>query len=305
MSTEPEHVDEHGEPGINYDEFLFKQRSDGAEFPKGLTPVNGWSASGNILVPSIPFPDGIYSPQGEAKVQVAFPKPGYHTIQFSINQLTPALDDTPLNPLVVRPQAEIIWTTKGNGIRRLIDVSDGTSISGTGESVYVRVTDNSFFNTTTDSNYEYSVGISVTPGTRPNTAGSQPPVKNAEHGFYGVDAEPGFFAGATFEITNAGTATLTNLTNIVIPQNCGINSYYLDIVVNDPAGLTPVGGQIQIVQDGGGPGISQPISRCNYDQGVGKWIALSPGAKLIQILNGYESTATPTLFGTILFGVDG
>lgn len=270
------------------------------------TPVRetaiGWSASGTITVPIIATPPGI-DPQGTVGLQVKFSKPGYHTVQFNVIQNSPAIDDAVLNPLIVRPQAEIIWSVAGNSIRRVIDITDGSSVSGTGEALNITVTDNSFSPAgVTDNEYEYFVSIQVTPGLRPIQGGTQPPAKNAETGFYpGGDV---FDAGGVFFINNAAVPpALSDNTTIIVPQNVGINSFFLNISVQ--AGHpTPKNGELVIVQDGGAPGAAQFLMISNYDA-MNRWTPMSPGTKFITIFNQYELSNPSHVIGSILFGVEG
>jgi hypothetical protein len=271
--------------------------------PQPTNPIWGWSSSGRIIVPAIGLGEDKHSIEEVPQLQIQFPKPGYHTVQFNLVQRRPALTDSILNPLVVRAGAEILWSVAGNTVRRVINVTDGMSLSGTGESATINMFDDSFFDALTDAEYEYECSVQVTPGQRPNLAGSQPPIKNAEVGFYGVGGD--FAAGGQFIIINPAVAPfLDHRTNIFIPQNCGINSYHLNIATANPAGLTPVGGQIFVTQSAGSPGVAQPIGAVNYDS-LNEWNPLSPGCKIITISNRYEVTVAPTLIGFILFGVDG
>lgn len=303
MSTEAlrSPLDNEAEIPMNDDDVYDNRRK---RRPAPANPIWGWSSSGKIIVPRIALGEDKQAIEEVPQLQIQFPKPGYHTVQFNLIQRRPAIDDSVLNPLVVRAGAEILWSVAGNTVRRVINVTDGMSLSGTGEAATINMFDDSFFNSLTDSEYEYDCSVQVTPGQRPNLAGSQPPIKNAVEGFYGV-SNVFFSAGGDFVINNPAVAPLFDArTSIFIPQNCGINSYYLNIATTNVAGLTPVGGQILVEQNAGSPGVSQIISAVNYD-GINQWNPLSPGCKIILITNRYEVTPSPTLIGTILFGVDG
>jgi hypothetical protein len=274
--------------------------------PQPVNPAWGWSSAGRIIVPVVPFdPAGPVAKKPLVEIgplQIRFPKPGYHTVQFNLQQRRPPITDSPLNPLIVRAGAEIIWTVQGNAVRRVIDLTDGTSISGTGEACNVDIFDTSLVNLVTDVEYEYDISVQVTPGARPQLAGSQPPLKNAEVGFYAAGGNE-FEAGGSFTIINPAIAPfLDNRTSIFIPQNCGINSYHLNIATS--LGVTPTGDDLTIAQNAGGPGVFQGIGNVNYDS-LNQWNPLSPGAKIITIFNNYEVVDPSHLTGFILFGVDG
>lgn len=268
-----------------------------------IDPNWGWSVGGRVLIPISVFPDDAVPVVEVPQLQIAFPKPGYYTVQFNLVQKTPSLDEAVLNPVVIRPQAEILWFVKGNYVRRVLNITDGMAISGTGESITINIDDESII----DSNgveYEYDISVQVTPGTRPNLANSQPPIKNAALGFYGAGG-PEFDAVGIFDINNAAVPpVLDNRTNIYIPQNCGINSYFLSIAITDPAGVAPAAGDFLIQQNAGAPGVAQLISIANYDS-INRWNPVVPGAKIITITNRYQNINPTNVVGSIIFGVDG
>lgn len=294
----------HDDDGLDPDD-IYQRR---ARRPNIENAAYGWSSSGNIIVPIVPFGAGGETSPIEkiGPLQIRFPKPGYHTVQFNLIQKRPAINEDVLNPLAVRAGAEIIWSVQGNSVRRQINVTDGTAISGTGEGANILVFDDSFVNGVTDAEYEYDVSMQVTPGARPNLAGSQPPIKNAELGFYGVSSANEFVAAGSFSIANAAVPPLLDSrTSIYIPQNCGINSYHLNIAVEGAGALPlPAGDSILITQSAGSPNVAQDIGTVNYNS-INKWNPITPGAKIIQITNRYELVNPSHLFGFILFGVDG
>ena len=263
-------------------------------------PAFGWSASGNIKVFAGAAP---LKSAGTVGLQVGFPRPGYYTVQFNVVQVSPKSGDEGLNPLVVRPRAEIIWAVKGNTIRRVFDITDGASVSGTGEVVSVTVTDASIA-VVADTDSEYFVSIQVTPGLRPIQGGVQPPTLGASIAFVGTTA---FDPSLSFVIPSAPVDGI----DLYVPQNCGVNSYQLNIGANqDLAAVTPIpplGENMLIVQDGSFHG-GIFLNAVNYDS-VNRWNPVNPGAKRIRIFNravySNDFAHPQSLIGSILFGIEG
>jgi hypothetical protein len=121
--------------------------------PGSLVGLKGWSTSGKITTRTTQA----------VQLQVQFDDPGYYTVQFNL-----AFTGSGIG---FDCRAEIIWSVKGNSVRRLVTVSDGLSISGCGEAVKVRIFDNSQLPL---GNLEYLVSVQVTPGSRPSEADVNP-----------------------------------------------------------------------------------------------------------------------------------
>lgn len=124
----------------------------------------GWSQSGQ-LTPG--------SSQSAVSLQAQFPLIGAYTVQLNIEDPNASLV---VANEVVRAQAEIQWSVKGNTVTRLVDCVNGLSITGEAEAVSVRVVDRSIV--TIANKQPYVVSINVAPGTRPSV--QQPPVFSAD-----------------------------------------------------------------------------------------------------------------------------
>jgi hypothetical protein len=119
-----------------------------------------------------------------------FPQPGVYTVQFEISSLIQAAGQS--GQLTF---ADIVWSVNGTTVKRTISVISGTTISGMGESVYVKVYDASPPGSEVGfPGVSYTVTINVTPGLRP--AQSQQPyydIPNPDStltGFFGKCAFP-------------------------------------------------------------------------------------------------------------------
>src|SRR3990167_2293350 len=89
--------------------------------------IRSWSVSG-VLRPG--------QAGREVSAQVDLSKdPGYHTIEFSIQ--TPPISGS----LALATVAEVIWSVKGNQVRRLLNVTNGSVISGLADNVSVKIFD--------------------------------------------------------------------------------------------------------------------------------------------------------------------
>src|SRR5438477_11313093 len=85
---------------------------------------------------------------------------GYYTIEFGVSP--PASGSC-------NPEAEILWKVGGNSIRRLVSVINGTVVSGAGQSVSLRI----FDNTIPIVPQPYLVDVQIVAGCRPSE--QQPP----------------------------------------------------------------------------------------------------------------------------------
>ena len=215
--------------------------------PETLVNLQGWSASAELTSGIIATPSNT-----ALVMQTTFKKLNTYTLQFTLNPLT-----NPTN--YIQAIAEIIWSVKGNSLRRQISVTNGAAISGVGESVSVKVTD--FSSNVTAS--RYLVSCQITPGLRGSSG--QPP---------------------TFEIDNALVRGASPLQNIgatstgtwQVPLDSGINSFFPSVAGNGFFLIPPE--QISIRQSAGAAILKRTDGASLY-----KWIPLSPGCTNIVIAN--------------------
>lgn len=142
-----------------------------------------WSASGELVNDS----------EQTVLLQAVFQETGAYTVQFAINgkDLTNSFSSR-------KTRATVTWKVEGNTVQRVIDVVNGTSISGTAQGVTVEVEDLS----TGSDKTPYVVSVQVTKGTRPNV--QQPPYQTVPR----------------FTIEDGDTTPV----DITIPQNDGVIS---------------------------------------------------------------------------------
>lgn len=199
-----------------------------------------------------------------------------HTIQF----------DGPNNDIesgaarTLRPQARITWMVNGVGIVRVIDVIDGTSISGQAESVDVIVSDATFGGVGT----EYRVGIIVTPGVRANF--ETPPTLRMDGAL--TSAPNNELPPDNVAIPNGDTM------NWEIPPNVGAVGYMVN-AFNAGVDLTDDDIFIEITSVDGNVFSITGFSSCF------KWLPLPASAKFISLHNNSGSA----LQGSAILAIQG
>lgn len=255
-------------------------------------PVQGWSASNEYIVNSIldnPEDNGAFNLQAE------FQHLTYYTIQFSISLLsitTYVALEFPQQPGSLRGIAEIHWTVKGNHHVRRIHVTNGSVISGSGESVWVKFIDQSDI-----PEGEFNVigtfvaTVSIVTGTRPNAANSQPPMFLQETAFItsvvggveiGLPAAAG--AGVIFQVE--------------VPDDHGINAFMINVSRPPPDNATVILiNDVVITQEGP----SGTIVALWGGEMTNKFVPLFPGTTLVSMQN---VSAVDLTFGMV-WGVEG
>lgn len=213
---------------------------------------NAWGASGALHT---------LSTVDEVSCQADFDVPDVYTIEFEVTP--PAEQDWPVVvgiPQVrgVRATAEIIWNVQGFQIRRVIDVFNGATISGTGQGVTVKVTDASG-PLLASPEVAYQVRYGITRGTRPQTP--IPPI---------------IWAGITGLIAPGGSV------DVPVPQDSGVTGVYVQVPRTTPANTPlpegiPVGVQIL---DAHTPGHLELGAYTPLDF---QWVPLPAGAAIVRI----------------------
>lgn len=242
----------------------------------------GWSVTGELQLQS-----STVDPTGKSvtlQVDFGLTEARYYTIQFSLKNPSPPFDPATDSGICLRAKATITWTVAGNSTTRIVSVSDGSSISGLGNSVNIQIEDASD-NVSGVENKTYTVSASVSSGSRPTLGGTQPPLytPREELETTGVNAPPYPVAAAS------------NV-DIPVPENSGANAVFIAIAATDPATVF-TGNDVSITQQGfSGPS----LFRGNYDC-CNKWIPIAPGALVVTVAN----NTADIIEVTPLFGIEG
>lgn len=155
----------------------------------------GWSQSGTLRVRD--------SRNSGVGLQAEFPVLGNYTVQFNIAPV--AYTTGGGIPSHSTARAEITWSVKGNFVRRVISVVDGSSITGTAEAVNVRLLDDSGPLPDPGEPRDYLGSIQVAYGTR------------------GSNKQPPFLFVATTSV-DPGMSTI-----VPIPNDVGANSVFVGV----------------------------------------------------------------------------
>lgn len=195
-----------------------------------------------------------------------FPEPGNYTAQFNITD--PNLGLPGGTQILLR--AEVTWYVNGNSVRRVIDVADGISITGTAEKVNIRVYDDSTIVGPLANVKTVGVSITVARGTRANI--EQPP---------------------TYYLAN-WTIDPGNQAMVDIPDNIGAASVFVTV---GPIVIGTAIGAYDVM-------VNQEASTRfkYYDPRQTDWVPLAPGVTRIRV---EVSAAAPAVNVVVVLGIDG
>lgn len=169
-------------------------------------------------------------------------------------------------------QAEITWSVEGNSIRRVVTVSDGTSVQGTGQGVNIKVRDISTLAIAAGTDPEYIASIQVVPGTRGST--SNPP---------------------TLDTMLATLIAANSFLDVPVPTDAGVIS--VAVTVASPIAAVIPDQQVQVQQIDSTSGIQN-----NYDPRQYFWVPLTPSVTIIRI---YNFSLLNAIYAKAVFGIDG
>lgn len=234
----------------DYDQYLYQRRREKAQSVP--LAIRGWSGQA-IFHALAGFPQS--GNIEEFAVEATFKEVGYHTVQFSF-QIPDVRDNVGAPVYIIKGQAEIRWTVAGNSCRRLVDVSNGTAISGLGETVYVRLLNTAISLNEFAPNAPFTAAVLITNGTRPTIGDGQPPM------LFGVE-----------QTIPAGGGTF----DFLVPPECGINSVFLAATSPDATPLA--GNEVTYVMNNGAFGQAGDASTFN------RWIPLAPGSAFVTVTN--------------------
>lgn len=265
-----------------------------------LLDQNAWSASGNLFYPGWNGdPTTGVRRNAAVSIQADFKTAGYYTLQFGVTPPN-ARNGFDISGNVVA-QAEVLWSVKGNFVRRFFNVYNGTTISGAGEGILVRVRDASEPNVFVDDPTKYQVTVNLIPGARPNMANGMPPLFTPRTPLTNL-LNPAAETTPPYPLPSGATALV-----IPIPKNCGITSVMLLIArQTDEAGTQPVditNSQILIEQQNA----SGNLGWLNYDSCY-QFVPLAPGTTQLSLSNSTDSSNPDDItlvWVTPIFGIDG
>lgn len=241
----------------------------------------GWSAEGPLISAS----DANPNPQDAVHLQVDFGEAAaqYYTLQFSL--VPPAFADTE-NTADIRGKAEIRWSVEGNFVRRVVSVWNGSSISGLGQGVSIKITDDTYNPDDAPTSFIYRVSVQVTKGTRPTLGGTQPPIYQP--------LLAGEIAPLTLDPDITWLVPAGSTLDVPIPEDAGVNCVYIGTQGSSGAALEPEA--VQTIQFANGIGVMYGTLRnCN------RFEPLLPGATQIRLGNNTAADLRVTIF----WGVEG
>jgi hypothetical protein len=226
-------------------------------------------------------------------LNVCFPEPGVYTVQFEISTL---LQEPGQSAQLTF--ADVLWSVNGTNVKRTVSVISGTTISGVGEAVYVRVYDASPPGSEVGvAGAKYTVTINISPGLRP--AQSQQPYYDIPNpstiltGFFGKCAFP-VSGGDTVQVffPQAEIFYKSPPTTTGLPIPIGATSIHVTVGSSD--GSVIADNQAQVRLDN--------IGRLYDPRNSPQWQPLPPGAYAATLLN--NSVGSEYIFSVTL-GIDG
>lgn len=229
--------------------------------PGESTGAGGWSVT-----------DSLFSGDTTRVVslQADFKKVGPFTIRFSMR---PLVDISAATVATLQAVAAIDFCVQGGTTRRLISITDGTSISGVAETVNVRCSDISKAEGgAIDIGKEYEISVLVGPGTR--AASGTPPVLQQENIVFVV------LAGANL--------------NVPVPPGAGIKSLLVTVASID--GSVIPDNKARVTQT-----TPHATAIAMYDPRSYDWCPLASGARTVNLAN---LSAVSQLYA-IFWGIDG
>lgn len=227
-------------------------------------PANtGWCANGTLITPTstpLPPPADLVRTGESITLQTELKTPGYYTLQFFLSSRRPALAPG----ITYRGKAEIIWTVKGNSVRRVISVYSGSAISGAGGYVQVKLIDDSVTVFAGLIRQPYPASIILAEGTRAGVP--TPPTL--------IDYDT-IIGGTRPPYTIAAGANIF----IPVPDDSGVNQVMI--------WSAQVAGSVAVVSP------NDLVGRFTggYNDGrfgldyFNRWIPVSPGQENLQIFN--------------------
>lgn len=259
---------------------------DGVELRDDVGGKTGWSAAGKLTQGDV---------NRKVSLQAAFSKAGEYTIQFGI-KFPPEREDEVGPPAVqgstpTRCNALITWSVEGNSISRVVTVTNGLQVTGTGQAVEVEIYDNSQEeNGIPVAGDDYTAWVLVAPGSRAEKG--QPPTLLSEF------TNP--TAGVRGLVLLEGGTTV----DVPIPQDAGVISFYQTYrIMSETVAGGPYPIIVQQIYKGASP--ATVLEYHDLKGGLnGEWVPLAPGANYIRLVFN-DPDPLKTAYVSTIFGIDG
>jgi hypothetical protein len=218
---------------------------------------NSWSQAGTLV------PGG----NGQVNMQCPFEEFGNYTVQFNLTG--PPI--TPLSTLIRKAEAHLTWSINGQSVSRRVNVVNGVSVTGTAESVIIKVLDASLL-LDAHPRDPYLVSVQTTKGTRATV--QQPPTLDTP----AVSLDPGPVLSAA----------------IPIPQDAGAISVFVTVTAASALEDEQV---TVLMRSPGGIVLREYSPLVNTE-----WVPIPAGASEIRLRSG---VLAPVTNWAVTFGIDG
>lgn len=247
---------------------------------------DGWSKTGDLVETGTQIATGLYTMQADFSVGRGGSGAQYYTMKFGVPVPAPS----------AQARAEIRWKAEGTDVRRLIDIGNGVSISGTAQAASVEVFDvtspikqdftpNPFLGT------KYRVDTLITPGVRPDILAPPrlTPLRDDWTGPGGGGAHLGTLVNGSGVIIppTVGAAGGPDAF-VMVPQNAGVISFYYRVYgyavgTGLPSQIQDIDGFIEPFADKNGTQFS--CGQLPIFSSQGAWIPVPPMVNFIVFHN--------------------
>lgn len=237
---------------------------------------DGWAKTGVLITGKT---QSNYSMQAAFERALKGSGAQYYTIEFGVQ---------PPGNGVFAARAEIIWSTEGNDVRRLISIGNGAVISGTAQAAKVTVFDVTPNNPThpADLGFNYRIDTLITPGCRPS---QQMPPRLFEL--------PTFSGGGinSFQVPAGGSLA------IPVPKNAGVISVNVNAFLTaSPNAAIPPGVAAASLDGPTGYGLLMNIKPTDEPSNSSAWVPVPPNA-----INLFLNATGDNVTFAVTWGIEG
>lgn len=235
--------------------------------------VKGWQQSSTLHAGD---------PTKRFTMQANFEEADYYTVQFGVilpdgTPLVNAADYIPTSVPIVAPRAKISWSVEGQTVARLLDVGNGTTISGPGQAARIEAYDAAVIAKNSPAyGARYKLSAQISKGARPSI--NKPPT----------------LRDATYLLAPASPVVV-----VPLPILAGVISVEITCLYFGDTGGANVNPRLTVTQSNGLP-TGLVLKTYNAFQ-YGGFVPIDPAAQYIQLQN--EGTAN--VRATVTWGIDG